>query len=143
MEMNQICPECGETHIRSLGYDYDLGRIFYECSNCEAQGDEDHFADKGEEGLSFTIEKGITLTRGESIPSEQGENERFSVAVFESEDDSNAEIIEGGLPWDDAMDLAFEIHQSGLHYGVEIIDDNPDNMEPIVWLRLTEPSPEN
>jgi len=26
---------------------------------------------------------------------------------------------------------------------VEIIDDNPDNMEPIVWLKLTEPSPEN
>ena len=140
--MNQICPECGETHIRSLGYDYDLGRIFYECSNCETQGDEDHFADKGEEGLSFTIEKGVTLTRGESIPWEQGENERFSVAVFESEDDSNAEIIEGGLPWEDALDLASEIHKAGNHYGVEIIDDDPNNTEPIVWLRLIESSPE-
>jgi hypothetical protein len=95
-----------------------------------------------EKGLSFTIEKGVTLTRGESITLEQGENERFSVAVFESEDDTNAEVIEGGLPWDDALDLAFEIHQSGLHYGVEIIDEDPANMEPIVWLRLIESSPE-
>jgi len=142
MEMNQICPECGETHIRSLGYDYDFGRIFYECSNCEGQGDEDHFADKGEEGLSFTIEKGVTLTRGESIPWEQGENERFSVAVFESEDDSNAEIIEGGLPWEDALDLASGIHKAGNHYGVEIIDDDPNNTEPIVWIKTSENSPE-
>jgi len=136
MEMNQICPECGETHIKSLGYNYDLGRVFYECSNCEGQGDEDHFADD-EEGFGFTIEKGITLTRGESIQREPGENERFSVAVFESEDDSNAEVIEGGLQWEDALDLASEIHKAGNHYGVEIIDDDPDNMEPIVWIKTS------
>ena len=117
--MNQICPECGETHIKSLGYNYDLGRIFYECSNCETQGDEDHFADD-----------------------EEGENERFSVAVFESEDDSNAEVIEGGLLWEDALDLAAEIHQSGNHYGVEIIDDDPNNMEPIVWIKTSGDSTE-
>jgi hypothetical protein len=64
------------------------------------------------------------------------------VAVFESEDDSNAEIIEGGLPWEDALDLASEIHKAGNHYGVEIIDDDPNNTEPIVWLRLIESSPE-
>jgi hypothetical protein len=95
-----------------------------------------------EKELSFTIEKGVTLTRGESIPWEQGENERFSVAVFESEDDSNAEIIEGGLPWEDALDLASEIHKAGNHYGVEIIDDDPNNMEPIVWIKTSENSPE-
>jgi hypothetical protein len=119
MEMNQICPECGETHIKSLGYNYDLGRVFYECSNCEVQGGSEYFEDPGDG------------------------KERFSVAVFESEDDSNAEVIEGGLPWEDALDLATELHQSGLHYGVEIIDDDPDNMEPIVWIKTSEDSPEN
>ena len=108
MESNQICPECGETHIRSLGYNYDLGKVFYECSNCEVEGDSAYFENEIEES--------------------------FSVAVFESEDDSNAQVIEGGLPWDRALALANELLNSGKHYGVEILDDDPNNMESIVWI---------
>ena len=114
MESNQICPECGETHIRSLGYNYDLGKVFYECSNCEVEGDSSYF--------------------------ENEIGESFSVAVFESEDDSNAQVIEGGLPWDRALALANELLNSGKHYGVEILDDDPNNMESIVWIETLEDS---
>jgi hypothetical protein len=38
---------------------------------------------------------------------------------------------------EDALDLASEIHKAGNHYGVEIIDDDPDNMEPIVWIKTS------
>ena len=58
----------------------------------------------------------------------------FDVAVFDSEDDSNAEVIEGSLPWDKASKLAKKLFDSGKYYGVEIIDCDPDNMEPIVWI---------
>ena len=58
----------------------------------------------------------------------------FDVAVFDSEDDSNAEVIEGSLPWDKASKLAQKLYDSGKYYGVEIIDCDPDNMEPIVWI---------
>ena len=59
---------------------------------------------------------------------------RFDVAVFDSEDDSNAEVIEGSLPWDKASKLAQKLFDSGKYYGVEIIDCDEDNMEPIVWI---------
>ena len=117
MESNQICPECGETHIRSLGYNYDLGRVFYECSNREVEGDSAYFENEIEES--------------------------FSVAVFESEDDSNAQVIEGGLPWDRALALANELLNSGKHYGVEILDDDPNNMESIVWIETSDDSVES
>ena len=58
----------------------------------------------------------------------------FDVAVFDSEDDSNADVIEGSLPWDKASKLAQKLFASGKYYGVEIIDCDPDNMEPIVWI---------
>ena len=117
MNKDQMCPECGETHIKSLGYNYDLGKVFYECSNCEVEGDSAYF--------------------------ENEVGESFSVAVFESEDDSNVQVIEGGLPWDRALALANELLDSGKHYGVEIIDDDPDNMESIVWIETFDDSPES
>ena len=109
MNKDQMCPECGETHIKSLGYNYDLGKVFYECSNCEAEGDSSLF--------------------------ENEVGESFSVAVFESKDDSNVQVIEGGLPWDRALALANELLDSGKHYGVEIIDDDPNNTDPITWIK--------
>ena len=63
------------------------------------------------------------------------ENEKFDVAVFESFDDSNAEVIRGELSWDEAFDLANLLFDSGKHYGVEIIDCDPNNMESIVWIK--------
>jgi len=114
MNGNQLCPECGETHIKSLGYNYDLGRVFYECSNCEVQEDSGFFEDT-----------------------------TYSVATFDSEDDSNAKVIEGGLPWAEALELAQSTLASGKYYGVEIIDDDPDNMEPIVWIEVFEGSEES
>ena len=61
--------------------------------------------------------------------------EEFEVATFEDFDDSDATVIQGGLSFEDAKKLANEIWKSGEHYGVEIIDCDPDNMEPIVWIK--------
>ena len=108
MNTDQMCSECGETHIKSLGYNYDLGKVFYECSNCEAEGDSSLF---------------------------EVEVKKFSVATFELEDDSNAEILEGGLSWEEAVELAEDIFKTGDHYGVEIIDDDPNNTDPIAWIK--------
>jgi len=58
----------------------------------------------------------------------------FSVATFQS-DDSTEEVVEGGLSYDHALSLAKKLWGSGKHYGVEIIDDDPDNMESIVWIK--------
>jgi hypothetical protein len=62
------------------------------------------------------------------------ENEKFEVAVFDSFDDSVAIVIEGGLSYDDALEKATNIFETGEHYGVEIIDQDANNMEPIVWI---------
>jgi hypothetical protein len=62
------------------------------------------------------------------------ENEQFEVAVFDSFDDSVAIVIEGGLSYDDALEKATNIFETGEHYGVEIIDQDANNMEPIVWI---------
>ena len=104
-DTKSICPECGSTDIKSLGYNYDLAKIFYECGDCETQGDSAYF------------------------------EEKFDVAVFDSDDDSNAEVIEGSISWDEAFDLANTLFDSGKHYGVEIIDCDPNNMESIVWIK--------
>jgi len=64
------------------------------------------------------------------------ENEKFEVAVFDDFDDTDAVVIEGGLSFSDAKDLATKLFESGEHYGVEIIDCDPDNMEPIVWIAV-------
>ena len=60
--------------------------------------------------------------------------EQFEVAVFDNFDDSNCDVIEGGLSYADALKMATQLWESGKYYGVEIIDQNPENMEPIVWV---------
>jgi len=62
------------------------------------------------------------------------ENEKFEIAVFDSFDDSVAITIEGDLSYEDALEKATNLFETGDHYGVEIIDQDPDNMEPIVWI---------
>lgn len=64
------------------------------------------------------------------------ENELFEVATFEDFDDSDAVTVEGGLSFEEAKKLAKKLFESGKHYGVEIIDQDPDNMEPIVWIAV-------
>jgi hypothetical protein len=60
--------------------------------------------------------------------------EVFEVAVFDSFDDSGAIVMEGGLSYDNALEKATNLFETGEHYGVEIIDQDPNNMEPIVWI---------
>jgi len=62
--------------------------------------------------------------------------EEFEVAVFDDFDDSNAEVIIGGLSFEEAEKLAKKLFATGKHYGVEIIDSDPDNMESIVWIAV-------
>ena len=59
----------------------------------------------------------------------------FDVAVFDSLDDSNAEVLHGSLTWDEALALANSLWESKEYFGVEIIHTDDDNMEPIVWIR--------
>jgi len=59
----------------------------------------------------------------------------YEVATFDSLGDSNATVVEGGLSYETAEKMAKELWTSGKYYGVEIIDSNPDNMEPIVWVK--------
>ena len=48
-EFESICPNCGSADLRSLGYNYDLAKVFYECGDCEAEGDADYFEPAEEE----------------------------------------------------------------------------------------------
>lgn len=48
-ELELICPNCGSADLQSLGYNYDLAKVFYECGDCEAEGDADYFEPAGEE----------------------------------------------------------------------------------------------
>lgn len=48
-ELESICPNCGSADLRSLGYNYDLAKVFYECVDCKAEGDADYFEPAGEE----------------------------------------------------------------------------------------------
>ena len=41
--LEPICPECGSADLTSLGYNYDLAKVFYECRDCVAQGDSEYF----------------------------------------------------------------------------------------------------
>lgn len=60
-------------------------------------------------------------------------NETFTVATFDSIDDSKIDVVEGNLQYDEAKLLADKIWSENKHFGVEIIDNDPNNMEPIVF----------
>ena len=49
IEYEPVCPDCGGNNIISLGYDYDLARVFYECEDCGAQGSSERFDIEEEE----------------------------------------------------------------------------------------------
>ncbi len=42
-ELEPICPECGSPDLQILHYNYDLAKVFYGCTDCEAQGDTAYF----------------------------------------------------------------------------------------------------
>lgn len=60
--------------------------------------------------------------------------EIFEVATFES-DTSGAEVVEGGLTFSVAVKKAEEMWNSGKHYGVEVVSQNPDALDPIRWIK--------
>lgn len=60
--------------------------------------------------------------------------ESFEVATFDSEDDSKIDVVEGGLTYKAAEEMAKKLWESGEYFGVEVIDQDPNNMEPIVWI---------
>lgn len=108
--LESICPECGSADLKSLGYNYDLAKVFYECRDCEAQGDSGYFEPE----------------------------DSFDVVTFDQFDDSHTVCVEGALPWNKALKLAEELFSTGKYYGVEIIVCDPNNMEPIVWIKTKE-----
>ena len=56
----------------------------------------------------------------------------YSVAVFDGPFEESI-VIEGGLSYEKAESIFEELLKT--NYGVEIIDDDPDNMEPIVLFK--------
>ena len=62
------------------------------------------------------------------------QEQTFSVATFEGIEEQE-QIIEGSLSYQDALTLATKLWESQNHFGVEIIDDDPNNMESIVWIK--------
>lgn len=57
----------------------------------------------------------------------------FTVATFDSIDDSKIDVVEGNLQYDEAKALADKIWSTNKYFGVEIIDNDQNNMEPIVF----------
>jgi hypothetical protein len=104
-----------EIDLNDLRSEYESSYLAYVPKKIKERGGHFSFSEWAEK------EKGLDVTV-------------FDVAVFDSEDDSNADVIEGSLPWDKASKLAQKLFASGKYYGVEIIDCDPDNMEPIVWI---------
>ena len=60
------------------------------------------------------------------------DNKTYLVATIESSDCESIPV-EGGLSFEAAEKMANELVKE--HYGVEIIDEDPDNMEPIVLVK--------
>lgn len=58
----------------------------------------------------------------------------FEVCTFDSLEDA-AQCIEGGLSYLQAEELAVRLFSSGQYFGVEIISLDPEDLEPIVWVR--------
>jgi hypothetical protein len=60
--------------------------------------------------------------------------DEWEVATFDS-DTSGAIVYEGGLSWEDAVEKAEEMWNSGKYYGVEVVSCDPDELDPIQWIR--------
>ena len=61
-------------------------------------------------------------------------NEQFEIATFESDTDT-AIVLEGGLSFKDAVSKAEALWQTGEHYGVEVVSQDPNSIEPIQWIK--------
>lgn len=61
----------------------------------------------------------------------------YLVATFKSIDDES-EAIKGGLSYEEAKILFDELLKK--NYGVEIIDEDPDNTEPIILIKTNSPN---
>ena len=105
-----------EVDINDLRSEYESSYLAYVPKGIKERGEQLSFNEwtKREKGLDF------------------GE---FDVAVFDSLDDSDAEVLHGSLPWEEALTLAQSLWTGGKHFGVEIIDCDENNMEPIVWIK--------
>ena len=62
------------------------------------------------------------------------ENTLFQVATFNA-DESKEEVLQGGLSFNEAKVIALKLWESNKFHGVEILDEDIDNMEPIVWIK--------
>jgi|LauGreDrversion4_2_1035121.scaffolds.fasta_scaffold40431_8 hypothetical protein len=60
--------------------------------------------------------------------------ELFEVSTFD-EADEESYVIEGDLVFDEAKKMAEDLWSTGNEYGVQIISLDPENMEPIVWIK--------
>lgn len=60
--------------------------------------------------------------------------EEFEVATFDS-DTATAEVLEGGLSFDEAVIKANKIWEEGKEYGVMVVSQDSDNIEPIQWIK--------
>jgi hypothetical protein len=62
--------------------------------------------------------------------------EEFEVCTFDS-DDATAECHEGGLTFEKALEMANELWNdgNGEYYGVEVISQDANVIDPIKWIR--------
>lgn len=60
------------------------------------------------------------------------DNKTYLVATIDSSDCQSVPV-EGGLTYEAALKLTDELLKE--YYGVEIIDEDPDNMEPIILVK--------
>lgn len=57
----------------------------------------------------------------------------FELGTFDS-DAKPVDVIEGGLHFKIAVNRAKALWESGKHYGVAVIDQDPNSIEPIQWI---------
>lgn len=59
----------------------------------------------------------------------------YSVGTF-TYPGAELEMVDGTLTFGEALKLAEKLLEN--HFGVEVVDNGPDNMEPIVWCKCNE-----
>ena len=68
-----------------------------------------------------------------SLPYNIMSKEQFEIATFSS-DTSPSEVLEGGLSFSTAVSKAKKLWKSGKEYGVMVVSQSPDSLEPIQWI---------
>ena len=59
----------------------------------------------------------------------------YSVGTF-THPGAELEMVDGTLTFEEAVKLGEVLLQN--HFGVEVVDNDPNNMEPIVWCNCNE-----